>query len=256
MVLYRRKGEPMKRQIAWLLIALLLLAALPIGTIADETVYSQGYLLYRIEDGGITICGYVGDDEEVVVIPNMLAGYPVSKIAAGTFMDCPQVKTIYLPDTIMEIEDGAIPTRISVVRDYNLERGDKELPIAPAPTGEIVPQENPALTVIDQTFLNPISSEEDIIIDDDLVTPEPTVLPTAEPTDQPADPASEPPQKTDPEQIADQPTAAPEQKTTAAPEEKTEGKGIGPGGIAAIVIGAVVALGVVAFLIIRKKKQA
>ena len=53
----------MKRQIAWLLIALLLLAALPIGTIADETVYSQGYLLYRIEDGGITICGYVGDDD-------------------------------------------------------------------------------------------------------------------------------------------------------------------------------------------------
>ena len=87
----------MKRRIALLLIVCLLMLAVPLHAFADDTLYSQGYFLYRIEDGGITIYRYVGDDEEAVIVPNMIANYPVSKIAAGAFDNCPQVKTIYLP---------------------------------------------------------------------------------------------------------------------------------------------------------------
>ena len=180
----------MKKRIVWILTAALMLLAVPLHAFADDTVYSQGYLLYKIEDGGITIVRYVGDDEETVIIPNMIANYPVSKIAAGTFDDCPQVKTVYLPDTVMEIEEGAIPSGIHVIIDYNLvtDHPDPSAePIVPAPTGEVVSsgENTGGVTNIDETLLHPQDGQQETIHDEDLPTPGPTSEATPAPTEEP-----------------------------------------------------------------------
>ena len=209
----------MKKRIVWVLLALLMLLALPLHAVADDTIYSQGYLLYKFEDGGITICRYVGDDEEVVIIPNMIANCPVSKIAAGAFADCPQVKTIYLPDTVMEIEEGAIPTGIHVILDYNLvtDHPDPSAePIVPAPTGEVVSSgEDTGVTIIDETLLHPENEQTEVITDEDLPTPQPTP--------EQAETATEPPATPIPQEAETvRPTQAPNESPVAEATANTQ----------------------------------
>ena len=71
---------------------------------ADETVYTEGYFYYTIEDGSITITGYFGN-ETIVKVPNNIAGIPVNAIASGAF-EGTTVEVLYLPDTIMHIGEG------------------------------------------------------------------------------------------------------------------------------------------------------
>jgi len=219
----------MKRKtILALLLALLFVMMRPTAASAvleEGVIYSQGYLLYQLSDGGIVIVGYVGDDEEEVVVPNFLAGYPVSVIAAGAFEDAEYLKVIYLPDTIMSIEEGAIPAGISVVRDYNLKTDvtvnpatgtvdPATLPEPSQPTGEIVYQnEETGVTVVDETFLYPVEIIEDELDDDPVPTPSPA--PTAKPTPSPAP----------------DPTAAPDVETATEP-----GNGMLLGSVAAVML--------------------
>ena len=84
-----------------------------------DKVYSDGYYNYHLGDKFISICGYFGK-EEVVTIPSSIITYPVSRIESGTFKGCDTVKKIILPDTIMEIEDGAFSgaKHLNSVKDY------------------------------------------------------------------------------------------------------------------------------------------
>lgn len=82
------------------------------------TTYTEGYFNYIIEDESITITYYKGSASEVTV-PNSLVGYPVSKLAAGSFSKCTTLRKLNLPDTIVEIEEGALPQGITVVYDSN-----------------------------------------------------------------------------------------------------------------------------------------
>ncbi len=70
------------------------------------TVYSDGYFYYHAYEGYNSICGYFGK-ETTVVVPSSIAGRPVSRIEAGAFDGCSTIEKLVLPDTIMEIEDGA-----------------------------------------------------------------------------------------------------------------------------------------------------
>ncbi len=156
---------------------------------AEETLYSLGTLLYRVEDGGVTIVSYVGEDEEIVVIPNRIGEYPVSKIAAGAFDYAEGVTVIYLPDTIMEIEPGAIPGNVAVVRDYNLyadvsvdpSTGAVDPATLPTPEqarGELVYQsEDKGVTIVDETYLYPKETVEE----DETDAPKPHLRPRALP---------------------------------------------------------------------------
>lgn len=81
-------------------------------------IYTEGYFEYQQQDDSIVICYYFGKETEVTV-PAMIAGNPVSTIASGAFTDCPEVTTIYLPDTVMTIESGAIGDGIRVVYNGN-----------------------------------------------------------------------------------------------------------------------------------------
>ena len=100
-----------------LLLAFLLLACLTPSALADDTVYSEGYFYYTVDDGSITIVGYFGNETEVTV-PAMIAGIPVNTIAPGAF-DGTTVRKVNLPDTIMSFEAGNSP--LDVTFDANTE---------------------------------------------------------------------------------------------------------------------------------------
>lgn len=69
-------------------------------------VYSDGFFQYHAYEGYNSICGYFGS-ESTVTVPSSIAGSPVSRIEAGAFDECSTIEKLVLPDTIMEIEDGA-----------------------------------------------------------------------------------------------------------------------------------------------------
>lgn len=86
------------------------------------TIYSEGYFRYTDNGGSVTIVEYFGK-EETVTIPNMIAGEPVSKIAKGAFANS-NVKSVYVPDTVVSIEAGAFPSGTEV---YFLESSSESL---------------------------------------------------------------------------------------------------------------------------------
>ena len=80
---------------------------------ADSTVYTEDIYWYTIgADDSITITGCFGRDE-VLNLPISIAGKPVNHIAAGAFAECP-ARVINLPDTIMDVEEGAFPPDATV----------------------------------------------------------------------------------------------------------------------------------------------
>lgn len=100
----------------------LLLAVGCFGTVraalADDTIYTEGTLYYKIINESITITGCFGKEEEVEV-PNMIAGIPVNTIGTGAFMENEYIKTLKLPDTISKIEHDAIREDIYVIYNAN-----------------------------------------------------------------------------------------------------------------------------------------
>ncbi len=109
-----------------------LLASLLLGgTAMAAQIYTEGYFEYQVKEDSVTICGYYGKETEVTV-PAMIAGNPVSKIAKGVFGNTATVKKVYLPDTIMTIEEGAFQNGIDIVYNSNTDQpsaGEKETQI-------------------------------------------------------------------------------------------------------------------------------
>ena len=99
------------KKIACLAAALMLAACF--AAYADSTIYTEDIYWYTIgADESITITGCFGRDE-VLNLPISIAGKPVNHIAAGAFADCP-ARVINLPDTIMDVEEGAFPPDATV----------------------------------------------------------------------------------------------------------------------------------------------
>ena len=130
---------------------------------ADDTVYIEGSLRYIINDNGeVTITSYKGKDEEVKVPMNM-GRYIVTSIAPGAFKGT-NVKKIELPDTITSLDADSFDD----VRNLNIEYYDKddiivELDIPINNLKEEIAEEN-------NESINEIINEEErnetVIIDD------------------------------------------------------------------------------------------
>lgn len=112
----------MKNNLRILKFAVLLMVAFLFNmvSVGAATTYTEGDYNYIIEDQSITITYYKGNVSEVTV-PNSLVGYPVSKLAKGAFMNSSSLQKLNLPDTIVEIEEGALPEGITVIYDSNTE---------------------------------------------------------------------------------------------------------------------------------------
>lgn len=88
-------------------------------------VFTEDFFYYTVKDESVTITGYFGH-EEIVRIPNSIAGYPVNAIADGAFKDT-TVKTLYLPDTIMYVGEEATGTATVIFADDNQEEAPTEV---------------------------------------------------------------------------------------------------------------------------------
>ena len=105
-----------------LLIPCMLMVLLAIGVPVCAAEYVHGYLHYTVADDSVTITAYTGDEEDVTV-PSMIGGNPVNVIAGGAFAGS-SAKMVYLPDTIMSVEEGAFSSGQSVVyASANAENG-------------------------------------------------------------------------------------------------------------------------------------
>ncbi len=170
----------------WLpiLLALLLYAsAFPSVTHADDTVYSEGYFYYTINDQSVTIVGYFGNETEVTV-PSSIAGYPVNAIAPGAFANT-TVKVLHLPDTIRAVgEGGTGEADVSFMGEKPVEAPttDTENPQGTNPMTAPVPTENSIEGVMGQEPSAKTPEPANVPI-----TPEPTAVPTNEtqPTETP-----------------------------------------------------------------------
>ena len=154
----------MKRFLSLLIIAFILLLALPHSTAfaADsepdpDTVYTEGTLYYTIANESITIVGCFGKQEEVTV-PSMIGGYPVNAIAKGAFSGNKNIKKLNLPDTICKVDDGAFKDGLKVIYNANTDH----------------PQDTPTELILNGGILIPTEP-----VKPSTVTPAPTV--TAEP---------------------------------------------------------------------------
>lgn len=198
----------MKKIIAALLCAVLL-AVMPV--VSAATVYTEGYFEYRVEDGGIVICGYFGSDSEVTV-PSSIAGYPVSVIGTGAFSDCGGIRKINLPDTIMKIEEGAVSGSQTVVYNSNT---DQETVREPKPTP--VPTKAPAAT----RAPSGIGGNTGFVQDGDGYAPQAPEMTQAPEASQSPEASRNPEVSENPEETA-APEAGSTDVVTAAPQQTEE----------------------------------
>lgn len=96
-----------------ILLAMVMTVFIRTDAVCAEDEYTEGELIYIIENESITITGCFGRNAEVEV-PAMIAGMPVSTIAENAFTS-PNIKEIHLPETVMTVREGAISPGIKVV---------------------------------------------------------------------------------------------------------------------------------------------
>ena len=234
-----------------LAIILLMLSVMTVGARsarADETVYTEGYFYYTIEDGSITITGYFGN-ETIVKVPNNIAGIPVNAIASGAF-EGTTVEVLYLPDTIMHIGEGGTGSARVIYE------GSKNPSATTQPSDGAQTSQQP--NVSNGIVENRDNGYDEETVDDDLdsketVTPAPTEAPTEAPMEVPA---TEAPKATDAPKVAEvkatDAPVKPEPVATAEPAPAEAGRGSGwiwgVGGAAVVIAGAA--------MLLKKRKKA
>ena len=99
----------MKKSFFIVLSVILCVLCFPIIVKADEpdnTKYSAGNFYYHVHEGYVSVCGYVGDDTEII-IPSNIAGSPVSEIESKAFDGCDTIETITIPETVDTLYDDS-----------------------------------------------------------------------------------------------------------------------------------------------------
>lgn len=102
----RRQGYTLKRfykTAAFLSVTLALFLFVGSVALADQ---QDGDFIYRATDGGATVTGYTGDGGDVT-IPDTLGGYPVVAINTYAFLDCGNITSITLPESLESIGEYA-----------------------------------------------------------------------------------------------------------------------------------------------------
>lgn len=95
---------------SWLasFIVILLLTVFSFSALADTTQFA-----YRISGGTGEIAACYGQ-EETIIIPDSIDGYPVTVIAGGAFDKCELLKVVSIPSTVKEIADNVFAGRENI----------------------------------------------------------------------------------------------------------------------------------------------
>lgn len=103
----------MKKALSVTLI-LLILSLLAIPAFAIE-IFEEGDYNYAVEENGLYITIYHGDETDVTV-PDKIAGQDVVGIKSTAFYDT-RIKTVTLPESVTDIEDDAFLPAITVIQN-------------------------------------------------------------------------------------------------------------------------------------------
>ena len=224
----------MKRIVASVFILTLLIAVFSISASADDTVYSEGFFYYTIEDASITIVGYFGTETEVWV-PSSIAGYPVNTVAERAFAGT-SVQTLHLPDTVRSVEQGAtgqatVDYEDSQMQEVVVDKSSDASSTQPSTTG----------AAKEGSLIVGSGSDEEVMAeepgDSPIATPSPTTSP--KPTREP-DPTPTP-------------TASPAPEATAEPAQQPSQNSNTALWLIPLVI---VLAAVIVFFVLRRKKKA
>lgn len=116
----------MKRKLSVLLsfvfITTLLLFCLP-SCSSGTREYSSGAFRYTVENNEVTLTQYNGVEANVT-IPESIDGMPVVAIGTRAFMDCITIKSVTIPDSVVNIEFGVF-FRCTSLESVTLGRGTR-----------------------------------------------------------------------------------------------------------------------------------
>lgn len=104
--------KSIKRIISLVMAATIVISSMQLVIMAENSgvmpnaTSSANDFLYTIIDSQVEITSYVGNDEEVV-IPSEIEGYPVTSIGGYAFEDSEAVTKITIPKEVMNIKDTA-----------------------------------------------------------------------------------------------------------------------------------------------------
>lgn len=100
----------MKKFIIIILCLVLCLTVLLTACKKDDSPESIVDLSYELNSDGIgyKIVGYKQSLVGKVILPNIINGLPVTEIATGAFKDCDEITELVIPNTIINIEEGAL----------------------------------------------------------------------------------------------------------------------------------------------------
>lgn len=151
------------------IVVLLFCILMPITVFANEVEkeYTEGRFIYHSRDGYVSICGYIGNTEEII-IPSSLSGKPVSQIEDYAFDGCTKAVTVYLPDTILfigehpfdgmsnlkKIESEAVDVVIHVPNGVTLVEKNNSSSVTTSESSQNETQENSTEKVTEQVTEN------------------------------------------------------------------------------------------------------
>lgn len=128
---------------------------------ADNTIYTNGYFKFLLnDDETITIIEYFGDDQNVE-IPMLIGGYPVVSISADTFEN-KEIKQISAPETIpVEEVQTAVGEKAQIdtfdrdnqVISTIMPKQESIIPVTPVASGD-----DPGITYED-------NDEDEVVVD-------------------------------------------------------------------------------------------
>lgn len=140
---------------------------------ADNTIYTNGYFKFLLnDDETITIVEYFGDDQNVE-IPMLIGGYPVVSISADTFEN-KEIKQISAPETIpVEEVQTAVGEKVQIdtfdrdnqVISTIMPKQESIIPVTPVASGD-----DPGITYEDNDQDEVIVVDDETQIEDDEIT--------------------------------------------------------------------------------------
>lgn len=158
--------------------------AKPLNSLS-ETASPVSDFTYEIQEGQVTITGYTGSDEHVV-IPSEIEGLPVTELGRRAFRENMQVKSFVLPDSLKRIGDHCfrlcenletieIPAQVEKINDFAfagcLRLSQVSLPASVTEMGAFVFLYCPELIEISVSEDNPnYSSRDGVLFDKEQTT--------------------------------------------------------------------------------------
>ena len=82
-----------------------ILVRILVGLLMSAPVALQAQFNYTTNNGAITITGYTGTNN-VVVIPDTITGLPVTSIGGSAFLNYQSLTSVTIPNSVTNIEDG------------------------------------------------------------------------------------------------------------------------------------------------------